>query len=74
MCMPTLIDWIEQQMAIDDEDRGKQSLALRWIYESSSPPQRQALNDALICLCGYSFDRALESSSEDDVPETMCSD
>lgn len=63
--MPNLIDWIEEQMARDDEDRGKQSYRLRILYEESGVAERRALDDALICICGYSFETACDRSSED---------
>lgn len=64
--MPTLIDWIESQMLADDEDRRKESTKLRDLYELSSPAERRVLDDALIHICGYSFQTALGSSSEDE--------
>jgi hypothetical protein len=64
--MPTLIDWIEQQMSSDDDNGAKQSSKLRTLFERSSARERQALDDALICLCGCSLKTALENSSEDD--------
>jgi hypothetical protein len=64
--MPNLIDWIEQQMARDDEDRAKQSYKLRVLYEECADAERRALDDALICICGYSFETALGSSSDAD--------
>ena len=54
--MPNLVDWIEHQMARDDEDRGKQSYRLRVVYEESGPAERKALDDAMICICGYSLE------------------
>jgi hypothetical protein len=63
--LPNLIDWVEQEMSSDQEDREKQSSKLRMLYEESGPVERQVLDDALICLCGYSFATALTRSSED---------
>lgn len=63
--MPDLIDWIEEQMANDDEDRVKQSRKLRELYEDCAPAQRRAMDDALICICGYSIASALERCSDE---------
>jgi hypothetical protein len=63
--MNTLIDWIESQMMTDDEDRAKQSSKLRDLYETATAEQREILDDALICICGYSLKSALSSLADD---------
>ncbi len=62
--MPTLIDRTEAQMFADDEDRSKESMKLRDLYELSSPAERQVLDDALVHTCGYSLEAVLGSSPE----------
>lgn len=48
----SLIETIYDHMGSDDEDDSERLIAL---YQRATPDQKQVLDDALICLCGYSF-------------------
>ena len=52
----TLIDAVAKQMQDDDEDRAKQSNLLEHLYDNSTDMQREAIDKALICICGWSLD------------------
>lgn len=57
----TLIDAILAEMLDDDADRADQSRRLRALYHDATPEVRAALNDAMVCLCGWSMDRMLDA-------------
>lgn len=48
----TLIERIYEEMLSDDED---DSDRLKALYEQATPDQKKVLDDALICICGYSL-------------------
>lgn len=58
-----IIDWIEHEMAIDDEDRHDQSRRLLDLYASAGAAEKRAIDDALICLCGWSMESAINGAS-----------
>jgi hypothetical protein len=60
----TLIDWIEKEMMSDDDNREKQSALLERTYRNATMAQREALDDALISLCGWSLGTALLRHAE----------
>ena len=67
--MNNLIEGINTLMNNDGEDQEKQSDQLEALYEISTSTQKKAINNALICICGYSLDTLInkpESISEDD--------
>ena len=51
----TLIDRIEQEMLTDSEDRNRQSQLLKAEYNKAPGVAKEALDNAFICLCGYSL-------------------
>ena len=57
-------------MSKDNEDPFKQSEQLEALYEISTDTQKKAIDNALICICGYSLDTIINSpeniSMEDD--------
>lgn len=50
--METLIEKIQQLMLSDTED---QSERLKSLYESCVANEKEAIDQAFICLCGYSL-------------------
>lgn len=52
----SIVQRVQELMLYDDED---QSERLQETYERASPEQRQAINDAFVCLCGYSLETIL---------------
>lgn len=49
----SVIDRIETAMASDDADRCEQSERLRALYASVDPTVRAAIDEAMICICGW---------------------
>jgi hypothetical protein len=49
----TILERIQRLMETDDESPAKQSERLEHLYERASDAQKQALDEALICICGY---------------------
>jgi hypothetical protein len=62
--MAGLIDWIEEQMASDDEPRERQSAKLADVYEEASPEARAAIDRAFTALCGYQLSTAIATVRE----------
>ena len=54
--MTSLIENIFVLMGDDDADPIKQSEKLEALYEISTDTQKKAIDNALICICGYSLD------------------
>ena len=52
----TLIETLFSLMEKDEEDPQKQSEQLEALYEISTDTQKKAINNAFICICGYSLD------------------
>ena len=48
-------------MSKDNEDPFKQSEQLESLYEIATSSQKKAIDNALICICGYSFDTIINS-------------
>ena len=57
-------------MSNDCEDQFKQSEQLEALYEIATNSQKKAIDNAMICICGYSLDTIINSpeniSMEDD--------
>jgi len=57
-------------MSKDCEDPFKQSEQLEALYEICTSTQKKAIDNAMICICGYSLDTIINSpetiSMEDD--------
>lgn len=51
----SLIERIQDEINSDDEDPQEQSLRLIRLHLAASPETRAVLDDAFICLCGYSL-------------------
>jgi len=56
-----LIEGIHYLMSNDDEDPQKQSDQLEALYEISTDAQKKAIDNALICICGYSLDTIINN-------------
>lgn len=65
MIMDNIIEGIFALMGEDDEDPIKQSESLEALYEISTDTQKKAIDNAFICICGYSLDTIINS------PETI---
>ncbi len=48
-------------MSKDSEDPFKQSEQLEALYEISTATQKKAIDNAMICICGYSLDTIINS-------------
>lgn len=59
--MDNLIEGIFTLIQKDTEDPIKQSERLAALYEISTDVQKKAINNALICICGYSLDTIINS-------------
>jgi len=52
----SLIENIQSAMLSDDEDPDYQSTLLTGIYEDATTDQKAKLDEAMICVCGWSLD------------------
>ena len=64
MIMDNLIEGIFTLISKDDEDPLKQSEQLEALYEICTDTQKKAIDNALICICGYSLDTILNNPEE----------
>jgi len=55
-----IINRVQRHMATDDDDPIDQSERLRDLYTGATKAQRKLLDDAFICLCGWSLDSLLQ--------------
>jgi len=51
-------------MSNDNEDQFKQSEQLESLYEIATKTQKKAIDNALICICGYSLDTIINSPED----------
>jgi hypothetical protein len=58
------IEHILYLMQNDTEDSEKQSESLEALYEISTDTQKKAIDNAFICICGYSLDTILNSPED----------
>ena len=68
MTSDSIIETIFGLMGNDDEDPQKQSEILEALYEVCTDTQKKAIDNAFICICGYSLDTIINS------PETISKD
>lgn len=61
MILDNLIEGIHYLMSNDSEDPIKQSEKLEALYEISTDIQKKAIDNALICICGYSLDTIINN-------------
>lgn len=59
--MDNIIEGISTLMQNDDEDPIKQSDSLEALYEISTDTQKKAIDNAFICICGYTLDTIINS-------------
>lgn len=59
----TLISRIAEAIATDDDD---QSERLVETYKAASKTRKAAIDDVMICLCGYSMPTLIEQAKEDE--------
>jgi hypothetical protein len=57
----TLVERIQKAIETDDEDYGKASRRLVEHYADMDRPAQAAINDAFICLCGWSLDTLIKA-------------
>jgi hypothetical protein len=60
-----LIERITQEMADDDDNMTKQSELLAETYESADAAGKKLLDDAFVCLCGWTMKTLLEWQAKD---------
>ena len=63
-----LIERVTREMADDDDNMTKQSELLAEAYERADDAGKKLLDDAFVCLCGWSMKTLLERQAED--PDT----
>jgi len=51
-----ILEGIQTLMNNDGEDAEKQSEILESLYEIATDTQKKAIDNAFICICGYSLD------------------
>lgn len=59
----TLIDWIASAMGSDDADTSDQSSRLATLYGSATDAEKAVLDNAFICLCGWSLGTAIKRAA-----------
>ncbi len=64
MTLDNLTERIRYLMDNDDEDPEKQSEQLEALYQICTDTQKKAINNAMICICGYSLDTLINNPSE----------
>lgn len=64
MTFDNIIDHILYLMQNDCDDTEKQSDQLEALYEISTDTQKKAIDNAFICICGYSLDTIINNSEE----------
>lgn len=58
----SLVSRIAEAIMSDDDD---QSERLIDTYQQASPEQQQAIDDCLICICGWSIPSLMEQAKHD---------
>jgi hypothetical protein len=61
----TVIGRIQDLMHTDEESPSKQSERLVALYERSTEAQKEAIDEALVCICGYALKSILRDMAED---------
>ena len=61
MNFDNIIEGISTLMQNDNEDPIKQSEILEAFYEVSTDAQKKAIDNAFICICGYTLDTIINS-------------
>ena len=56
-----LLEGIQTLMVNDTEDKQKQSEILESLYQIATSTQKKAIDNALICICGYSLDTIINN-------------
>ncbi len=64
MIFDNTIEGIFTLMQKDEEDPVKESERLEALYEISTDVQKKAIDNAFICLCGYSLDTILNKPED----------
>lgn len=59
-----LIEQVLEAMQTDDENSDKQSRILKRDYEAATAAQRLAIDNAFICLCGWSLKTLIEGEAK----------
>jgi len=67
MILDNLIEGIHYLMSNDSEDPQKQSDQLEALYDISTYIQKKAIDNAMICICGYSLDTIINNPESIDL-------
>ena len=51
-----LIEMIVSEAQEDMDDSGRQSRLISELFENASPEERKAMNELLVCICGWQFE------------------
>jgi len=65
----TILGRVLHAMQTDDEDPSKQSRKLRALYEEADEAGKKLLDDALICLCGWSLATLIQRTDDGEEEE-----
>jgi len=68
--LDNIIEGISTLMENDEEDPQKQSDQLEALYEISTDTQKKAIDNALICICGYSLDTIINNPENISLEDT----
>jgi len=61
LILDSIIEGIFTLMSNDSEDPQKQSDQLEALYEIATDTQKKAIDNAFICICGYSLDTIINN-------------
>ena len=70
MYLDNLIEGIHYLMSNDNEDPQKQSESLEALYEIATDTQKKAIDNAFICVCGYSLDTLINNADSISMEES----
>lgn len=58
----SIVSRVQEYMVTDDDDQSERLLN---DYRAASPVEQKAIDDAFICLCGYSLATIIEEAKHD---------
>jgi hypothetical protein len=61
MIFDNIISGIQELISNDNEDPQKQSDNLESLYQLATSTQKKAIDNAFICICGYTLDTIINN-------------
>ena len=57
-----IIEVIVEEIATDQESTDKSSARLHHVWENAIPGERKAINEVLMCVCGWTYETLKDKS------------